>query len=73
MDPVLICNYRQKILFILNFDTPGWSRECLIDWKPFLKFGLPGIALFFLDYAVYDSGLYLAGKHFALLLSFSNK
>lgn len=41
---------------------PGWSLECLYDWKEYLVLGIPGFVGFMIDLSFFEIGTFAAGN-----------
>ena len=39
----------------------GWSWESLEEWGPFLKLGIPGMIMLFLEWATFEVSVFIAG------------
>jgi multidrug resistance protein, MATE family len=40
---------------------PGWSFECLFEWKLYLRLALPGFFLVLLEWLNYEIATFLSG------------
>lgn len=41
---------------------PGWSIECLLNWRIYLKIGIFGVGMTVLEWAFFEIGVILASK-----------
>ena len=40
---------------------PGWSRECLTEWGPYMSLAIPGMLMLCVEWWTYEIGSFLAG------------
>jgi hypothetical protein len=45
----------------------GWTKECLFDWTSYLKLAIPGLAMLFFEWTIFEIGIVSAGTCFLFL------